>query len=353
MIGLALSIYLEVHVSKKPTTLSAHLNCVITYEGLGAEDVPLIADHNLITQSALYVLRCHGQHEFPPDTHIHIINPIPLGRGLGSSGAAVVAGVILGNVVGGFNLSEERIFDYVLMIERHPDNVAAALYGGLVATYLRELDRDTMERIEIPLSEVLPAPAGGIDTGLRPPEPPRGIGHYQKLPWAPEIKCIAIIPDFEVKTADARGVLPETYSRSDVVCLEEPSYGPFANDDQTFNMQRIALLAAALSQSPPNPELIYEAVRDKLHQPYREGLIPGLTKVIHSISPKSHPGLLGICLSGAGPTILALAASNFDQIAESIVDVLSKETINGRRVTCEWLLLWPANDGATVVEVES
>ena len=92
-------------------------------------------------------------------------------------------------------------------------------------------------------------------------------------------------------------------------------------------------------------------MRDKLHQPYREGLIPGLTKVIHSISPKTHPGLLGICLSGAGPTILALAMSNFDQIADSIMKVLSNETIDGRRVTCEWLLLQPANDGATVVEV--
>ena len=217
MIGLALSIYLELRVSIEHTTSSAHLNCDITYEGLGAEEVPLRADENLITQSALYVLRCHGQHEFPQNTHVHIVNPIPLGRGLGSSGAAVVAGVILGDVVGGFNLPKERILDYVLMIERHPDNVAAALYGGFVGTYLRELDPAAMARIEIPLSEVLPAPAGGVDTGLKPPKPPEGIGHYIKFKWAPEIKCIAIIPDFEVKTADARRVLPESYLRSHVV----------------------------------------------------------------------------------------------------------------------------------------
>ena len=179
--------------------------------------MPLIADQNLITQSALYVLRCHGRHAFPTGTLVHIINPIPLGRGLGSSGAAVVAGVILGSEVGAFNLSKERILDYVLMIERHPDNVAAALYGGFVGTYLRELDPVDMVRVEIPLSEVLPAPAGGVDTGLRPPEPPVGIGHYVKFKWAPEIQCIAIIPDFEVKTADARGVLPESYPRSHVV----------------------------------------------------------------------------------------------------------------------------------------
>ena len=128
-----------------------------------------------------------------------------------------MAGIILGNVVGRFNLSKERILDYSLMVERHPDNVAAALYGGFVGTYLRELDPEAMARIEIPLSEVLPTPAGGVDTGLKPPEPPQGIGHYIKFKWAPEIKAIAIIPDFEVKTADARGVLPAQYSRADVV----------------------------------------------------------------------------------------------------------------------------------------
>ena len=124
---------------------------------------------------------------------------------------------MLGSVVGNLNLPKERILDYVLMIERHPDNVAAALYGGFVGTYLRELDPEAMARIEIPLSEVLPAPEGGDDTGLRPPEPPVGMGHYIKFRWAPEIRCIAIVPDFEVKTADARGVLPATYSRAHVV----------------------------------------------------------------------------------------------------------------------------------------
>jgi homoserine kinase len=220
VIGLALSIYLELQVSvtqKEAAKPQPHLNCSITYEGLGAEDVPLIPDQNLITQSALYVLRCHGQHEFPPGTKVHIINPIPLGRGLGSSGAAVVAGIILGNVVGGFNMPKERILDYCLMIERHPDNVAAALYGGFIGTYLRELDPQDMARVEIPLSEVLPAPAGGVDTGLRPPVPPEGIGHYIKFRWAPEVKAIAIIPDFEVKTHLARSVLPIQYSRPDVV----------------------------------------------------------------------------------------------------------------------------------------
>src|SRR5438046_5403778 len=127
---------------------------------------------------------------------IKIINPIPLGRGLGSSGAAVVAGVILGNTCGRLDLSKDRMLDFCLMVERHPDNVTAAMIGGFVGSYLRDLDPVDTERKEIPLSEVLPEPAGGLDTGLKPPEPPLGIGHYIRFGWANEIKALAIIPQF-------------------------------------------------------------------------------------------------------------------------------------------------------------
>lgn len=95
--------------------------------------------------------------------------------------------------------------------------MAASLFGGFVGTYLNDLKPEDVARKEIPLSEVLPAPAGGVDTGIRPPEPPMAIGHYRKFNWAPEIKAIAIIPDFVVPTANARNVLPETYTRADVV----------------------------------------------------------------------------------------------------------------------------------------
>jgi homoserine kinase len=105
-----------------------------------------------------------------------------------------------------------------LGIERHPDNVGAALFGGFVGTYLQPLKPEDAARTEIPLAEVLPAPAGGVDTGVQPPEPPVGIGRHIKFPWAPEIKAVAIIPQFEVPTAKAREVLPAEYSRADVVC---------------------------------------------------------------------------------------------------------------------------------------
>jgi homoserine kinase len=218
VVGLALSIFLEIHVTIDPTSAKvvSH-NCEILYEGEGANEVPLDADANLITRTALYVLKCHDIRIFNKGTTVRIVNPIPLGRGLGSSGAAVVAGVILGNACGRLGLSKDRMLDFCLMIERHPDNVTAAMIGGFVGSYLRELDSKDMERKEIPLAEVLPAPAGGIDTGLKPPVPPIGIGHYIRYGWAPEIKAIAIIPDFEVPTATARTVLPKQYSSKDLV----------------------------------------------------------------------------------------------------------------------------------------
>lgn len=139
MIGLALSIWLEIRVDiVESETSSAPLNCAITYEGQGAEEVPLIADQNLITRTALYVLRCHGQRAFPRETRVHIINSIPLGRGLGSSGAAVVAGVVLGNEVGKLRLSKERLLDYCLMI----GTICQAYVGNKNANpYHRETSR--------------------------------------------------------------------------------------------------------------------------------------------------------------------------------------------------------------------
>ncbi|KAL2362030.1 hypothetical protein RJZ56_005080 [Blastomyces dermatitidis] len=328
VIGLALSIHLELHVTT--TNISSSkipLNCAITYEGENAEEVSLDPEVNLITRVALYVLRCHDQRAFPVETHVHIKNPIPLGRGLGSSGAAVTAGVMLGNEIGGLKMNKARMLDYCLMIERHPDNVAAALYGGFVGTYLNELKPEDLAWKEIPLSEVLPAPAGGIDTGVKPPEPPIGIGHYKKFAWSPQIKAITIIPSFELPTAKARGVLPEVYSRADVI----------------YNLQRATLLPSVLSQSPLDPDMIYLAMQDKVHQPYRKHLVPGLTEILSSMTPATQPGLLGICLSGAGPTILALATTNFTQIADRIVSQFKQHGIE-----CRWEVLEPAEDGAVV-----
>lgn len=112
---------------------------------------------------------------------------------------------------------------------------------------------------------------------------------------------------------------------------------------KVFNLQRITILSHALGQSPPDPERICSGMQDAIHQPYRKELIPGLPEILQSVKPKTHPGLLGICLSGAGPTILALATENFDHIAEEIIKKFSEANVR-----CQWSLLEPAQDGATV-----
>ena len=87
-------------------------------------------------------------------------------------------------------------------------------------------------------------------------------------------------------------------------------------------------------------------MQDKIHQPYRSSLIPALPTILSTITPSTHRGLLGICLSGAGPTILALATENFESIAKAAMGEFEKEGIE-----CEWRVLEPAEDGATVMEV--
>lgn len=334
VLGIGLNLYLEVNVQidsslqKEGGELDKY-NCKLTYEGQGAENVPLASDANLVTNTALYVLRCHDIFEFPQGTHIHVKNPIPLGRGLGSSGAAIVAGVMIANGVADLGLSKTRLLDFCLMIERHPDNIAAAMLGGFVGSFLRELNEGEIQPTEIPMTDVLPKASTSKITDSKPPVPPMNLGSYVQYDWCKQIKCVTIIPNFEVSTDNARAVLPSSYSRDDVV----------------FNLQRLAVLTTALTRSPPDANLIYSAMQDKIHQPYRQALIPGLTEITTNLTPQTCPGLLGICLSGAGPTILALATENFDQIAESILSIFKKNDIS-----CLWKILEPAYDGAEFIQ---
>ncbi|KAI1296386.1 hypothetical protein EDD11_007352 [Mortierella claussenii] len=317
VLGMAFSLYLTLDCEFLPEGSSLQMS----YEGEGAKDVPLVAEKNLITKTALYVLSTYGIASLPP-LKIHVTNPIPLGRGLGSSGSAVVAGVLLANAAGKLNMSNDRMLDYCLMVERHPDNVAPALFGGFVASFLRELEPEELEPSSIPRSE--PTRNGAA----QPPTPTTDIGHYIQLGWAKEIKAIAIIPDFEVATEDARVVLPDMYERADVI----------------YNLQRIAVLTTALSRSPVNADLIHKAMADKVHQPYRKHLIPGMSEMLEQITPKSYPGVVGICLSGAGPTILVLATDNFDQIAAAVQEIFARQPNGG--IKSIYKVLDVVHDGA-------
>ena len=323
---------LELQVEELSRGGSPPLNCEIECEGEGARTLSCDPDKNLITKVALYVLRCHGIHAFEVPTRVCIINSIPLSRGLGSSAAAVVAGVSLANEVGHLNLSKERMFDYCLMVERHPDNIGAACFGGFVGTFMKTLSPEDTARIEIPLSEVLPELSRGIDTcQLAIHEPPHTIGSYHQFRFNTDIKCVVVIPNFELNTAEARERLPGSYSREDAI----------------FNSQRSVLLPVLLAESTPDPAKISEAMRDRLHQPYRADLIPGFAKVLTNIKHDGYPGLLAVCLSGAGPTILALATSNFEMIAKAIIAILSE----AQEIHYDWQVLELDPDGATVESI--
>ena len=124
---------------------------------------------------------------------------------------------MLANEVAELGLTRERCLDFCLMVERHPDNITAALHGGFIGALLSDLDPEDMARKEIPLAEVLPEPAGGVDTGKEPPIPPVGIGKFQTHLLSSAIKAIVVVPNFKVDTAKAREVLPSRCPLQDAV----------------------------------------------------------------------------------------------------------------------------------------
>lgn len=130
---------------------------------------------------------------------------------------------MLASVIGDLNLSLERMQDYALMVERHPDNVTAALFGGFTGSFLRTLDVSETSPSSIPLAEVLPAyPADAgppVPGQAEPPQPPICVGRHVKYGFGKDIGVVVVVPKFEVETAKARGALPDSYSRADVVSI--------------------------------------------------------------------------------------------------------------------------------------
>jgi homoserine kinase len=240
-LGLALEIYLRVRIE-----LSSKREIVAL--GLDAAEIPTTAD-NLIVRVANRVATLRNR-ELPP-FRMTIANEIPLARGLGSSAAAIIAGITCYELLAQDRLSEAEIFRYAFEFESHPDNLSPALRGGLVAA------------CQGPESEVFIA----------------------NLSVAPGVKCVLVIPEFEVSTEKARAVLPQQYTRKDAV----------------YNIQRSALIVGALTTG--NWPLLREAMNDRIHQPYRASLIPGFEEIL----ALRTPGMYGLALSGAGPTIFAFA----------------------------------------------
>ncbi|MDY0235601.1 MAG: homoserine kinase [Gudongella sp.] len=185
------------------------------------------------------------------EVEIIIDTDIPLSRGLGSSAACIVGGVMGANEILGNLLSKEEILEISTMIETHPDNVAPAIYGGMVTS--------VMEGDKV---------------------------YYCQIPIKNKLEFIALVPDFKLSTKMARGVLPEIIPYKDGV----------------FNVGRVGLLLGALTTG--RDDLLKHAFKDKLHQPYRGDLIPGFNEIMDFAN---YSGALGCYLSGAGPTIMCIS----------------------------------------------
>jgi homoserine kinase len=234
-LGVALDLYLEVEA--EPAREDAFL-----YEGEGHVE----GTDNLIHEGFRAGMRELGLEPFP--LMLRVFNPIPLARGMGSSSAALVAGVALADRLSGGRLGREGVFRVAARLEGHPDNVAPAVFGGFVAALS-----------EPPLAIPLPRPEG--------------------------VRFVLAVPPYEVPTPLARAALPKEVPLEDAV----------------YNLARSALWPAALFSG--RLEALKEACRDRLHQPYRAHLMPG---VLEALEGALEAGALAAFVGGAGPTVAAL-----------------------------------------------
>jgi len=265
-LGLALEMYLSV----RATVLAAPgARTLVRSRGVrGTSELPSGPDENLIFRAMRHTAEREGFSM--PRVRLAVQNEIPVAGGLGSSAAATVAGIALGFAVAGQPIPKDRVLRYATEMEGHPDNVAAALLGGLVVTLTR---------------------ADGSVEAIR-------------KRWPKVIRAIVVTPDVMLETKKSRAVLPQSVSRADAI----------------YNLQRAATFVAALEER--RYDLFWDAMQDRLHQTARQSLIPGLADVL---SLPRMPGLLGIALSGAGPSVLALATERFDEIGKAVARCFERQ----------------------------
>lgn len=278
-LGMALSLYNEIEMSLSPQ------DCLIQVEGEGAGDIPR-DQRNIVWCAARRVFQEVGQEV--PGLSIKLINGIPTSRGLGSSAAAIVGGLLAANELTGQKLDQERLLALATEMEGHPDNVAPALLGGIVISV---------------------AQGGAV--------------HYLRIQPPQDLTTVVAIPDFHLSTSAARKVLPQSVPLKDAV----------------FNLSRAALLVGALCEG--RFDLLTVASQDVLHQPYRAKLIPGMEQVIQAAG---EAGALSVTLSGAGPTVIALCNTLAEDIARTM-----QQTFVDHAVQSRVQVLKPAVEGSTVL----
>jgi homoserine kinase len=280
-LGLALGVYLT-------CTFEPAERLSIRVRGRDAHRIPATAD-NLIWQTALRVAEDVGGSL--PLIALEIDNDIPIEKGLGSSAAALTAGVVIADQLLGLHWKPHRILDEAAQIEGHPDNVAACVLGSIVAS--------------------------AIDAG--------GVARAVRLELPSSYGVAVVVPDYELPTSQARAVLPDKYSRQDAI----------------FNVQRSALLIAALATGTTSA--FPAAFEDRLHQPYRYALVPGLEEMVKLRAP----GLLGCALSGAGPSVLVFYEKGCEQVCDLVRQIFA---LHGRNSEILWVKI--AEHGYQLIATE-
>ena len=281
--GLALQLYLRAWFAP-----AAAGELTIAYKGNAPAGFPLDRS-NLVLSSLCFATTLFSGRV--PSGHVVVESEIPIGVGLGSSAAAVIAGLLLGAKYCGQDIIAEQILCSAEELEGHVDNAAAALHGGLVFALSGNIDR------LVTLKSLFPQ----------------------------DIKLVVVSPSVAVPTHEARRVLPESYERADVL----------------HTLQRTALLAATCFSG--KFDLFPELFDDKLHQPYRQKLVPGIERCLRL----RYEGLLGIAISGSGSSVIAFARGHQAEIARALQNIFAEEGIPTEvRVTSA------DNTGATITEQE-
>lgn len=267
-LGLALALHNEI------TVIETNDDLQIAVTGEGENTLPT-DEHNLIYTTMLGLFERVGYQ--PRGYTITCHNCIPVQSGLGSSSSAIVAGLLAGNAIAGDPFSCEELFQIATELEGHPDNVAPAFYGGLTAAVTHN-----------------------------------GEAVARPIP-IPNMQMILVFPEVDFPTERARAILPKMVTRQDAI----------------YNIGRTTLLTHALSAG--DFDLLTIAMHDKIHQPYRIPLVPGLAD---AMSATRDAGASAAVLSGAGPSLIAFAPDRHEEIAAAAQSAFAAAGVPSR----SWIL---------------
>jgi homoserine kinase len=267
VIALALGLYLDVEARESEST-------AITWSGEGIGEVP-VNHRNLLVRAALEPFS--GWARPLAGLTLRVRNRVPIGRGLGSSAASIVAGIIVGAKLRGLRIEPQRILELAFPLEGHGDNLAAATYGGFCI-------------------------ASAADGGVR----------VNRLEWPTRWRAVVFIPQALSPTHEARRLVPRRPAREDAV----------------FNLARVAELVLAVTTK--NRSLVANAMQDRLHQPGRSRAYPYLSDTIDAAC---EAGAMGAALSGAGGSVIAIADRDHAKIGTDMTIAAHGHGIVGTVVT--------------------